>query len=214
MSASQKHKISDSLAGEGGQLRLSHLTPATPSAGLRFGSDHEILGVQTPGVIDVRSVHRAPWWVVEEGPLGKVGAPRTVLSIAVSATPITRSTLSKSTLSLSPCPSSPTCSSFCGAAMRAPFGSEYSPGFGGSLKNHHRFTVIFDGACRFCRDCWYIPFMKVDSLRSIRVLLSEIVILLPAMVFSTPSHHQLIWTPSHHQLIWTHLVNWVGVPIM
>ena len=32
------------VAGEGGQLRLSHLTPATPSAAWGFGSDLTILG--------------------------------------------------------------------------------------------------------------------------------------------------------------------------
>ena len=32
------------VVGEGGQLRLSHLTLATPSAGRGFGSDLAILG--------------------------------------------------------------------------------------------------------------------------------------------------------------------------
>ena len=44
---------------------------------------------------------------------------------------------------------------------------------------------LFDGACRFCRDCLFFLFMQVDSMRSIRVLLSEVVILLHAKVFST-----------------------------
>ena len=51
------------------QLRLGHLTPATPSAGQGFGSDLAILGAN-PNMSDVRSVHRAPWWAAEGGPIG------------------------------------------------------------------------------------------------------------------------------------------------
>ena len=83
-------------------------------------------------------------------------SPRTVLSIAVSATLVARSSLSKSTLSLPPCSSSPTCSSFCETAMMASSGAISAPSscWRGHLEDHHRFTVIFDGACRFCCDCW------------------------------------------------------------
>ena len=35
------------VMGEGGQLRPSHLTPATPSAGQGFGSDLAILGANS-----------------------------------------------------------------------------------------------------------------------------------------------------------------------
>ena len=52
-------KTSCKRVGKGGQLRLSHLTPAAPSAGQGLGSDLAILGAN-PGVSDVRSFHRAP----------------------------------------------------------------------------------------------------------------------------------------------------------
>ena len=41
---SHKSKVADTVVGEGGQLRLSHLTPPAPSAGQGFGSDLAILG--------------------------------------------------------------------------------------------------------------------------------------------------------------------------
>ena len=58
--------------GEGGQRRLGHLTllrrrPAGVSVRISRS------WVQTPGVSDVQSVHRAPWWAAEGGPLGLGG---------------------------------------------------------------------------------------------------------------------------------------------